>query len=115
MEKPDKQVVRKHKFNFGEWVIDLFKDERETPSIKPVIAFIGCLFLCASMVANALIPTYAPIDYLVEAVMIITSMGMGADSIDKFSRKKGYRRPSSYQEYNSNNEYDPNQKGDEVL
>ena len=31
--------------NFKEWIIDLFKDERGAISVKPVIAFIGALFL----------------------------------------------------------------------
>jgi len=31
---------------------------------------------------------FKPADALVEAVMIITCIGLGADSIDKFSHKK---------------------------
>jgi hypothetical protein len=46
--------------NFKQWVIELFKDER------------GC----------------APSPELVNAVMLITGIGMGADTLDKFSHKK---------------------------
>jgi hypothetical protein len=35
--------------NFKQWLIDLFKDERGATSIKPVIAFVGALFLCGTM------------------------------------------------------------------
>jgi hypothetical protein len=75
--------------NFKEWIIELFKDERGSTSIKPVIAFMGALFLCLTMTANSLFPKeFEPADVLVNAVMIITAIGMGADSLDKFSFKK---------------------------
>ena len=74
--------------NFKEWLIDLFKDERGAISVKPVIAFFGALFLCGTMLANSYSSKdIAPSDKLVDAVMVITSIGMGADSVDKFSRK----------------------------
>jgi hypothetical protein len=74
---------------FKEWIIELFKDERGSTSIKPVIAFMGSLFLCLTMTANSLFPKELdPSDVLVNAVMIITAIGMGADSLDKFSFKK---------------------------
>lgn len=74
---------------FKQWIIDLFKDERGTTSIKPVIAFIGCIFLCGTMLANNFSSTdFKPSDNLVNAVMIITAIGMGADTLDKFSLKK---------------------------
>ena len=38
---------------FKQWIIDLFKDERGSTSIKPVIAFVGALFLCGTMLANS--------------------------------------------------------------
>jgi hypothetical protein len=75
--------------NFKEWLIDLFKDERGTTSIKPVIAFVGALFLCGTMLANSFTEEhFKPAAELVNAVMIITGIGMGADTIDKFSAKK---------------------------
>ena len=75
--------------NFKQWLIDLFKDERGATSIKPVIAFFGALFLCGTMLANSFSHSdFAPSPELVNAVMIITGIGMGADTIDKFSAKK---------------------------
>ena len=74
---------------FKQWIIDLFKDERRSISIKPVVAFIGAMFLCVTMTINSFShEDFKPADALVEAVMIITAIGLGADSIDKFSHKK---------------------------
>jgi hypothetical protein len=75
--------------NFKQWIIDLFKDERGSTSIKPVIAFLGALFLCGTMTANSYSHgDIKPSAELVNAVMIITAIGMGADTIDKFTHKK---------------------------
>ena len=74
---------------FKEWVIELFKDERGSISVKPVIAFIGALFLCITMILNSFSHAdFAPSPELVNAVMLITGIGMGADTLDKFSHKK---------------------------
>ena len=74
--------------NFKQWVIDLFKDERGSTSIKPLIAFLGSLFLCVTMLLNSYThESFKPADNLVNAVMIVTAIGMGADSLDKFSFK----------------------------
>jgi len=74
---------------FKEWVIDLFKDEKGSTSVKPVIAFIGALFLCGTMLVNSFTEEhFKPATELVNAVMIITAIGMGADTLDKFSTKK---------------------------
>jgi len=73
---------------FKQWLIDLFKDERGTISIKPVVAFIGALFLCGTMLANSFTEEhFKPADKLVDAVMLITAIGMGADTVDKFTKK----------------------------
>ena len=73
---------------FKEWLIELFKDERGAISVKPVVAFIGAMFLCITMIANSYSgKEIAPSDKLVDAVMIITAIGMGADTIDKFTKK----------------------------
>jgi hypothetical protein len=73
---------------FKEWCISLFKDERGTISIKPVVAFMGALFLCITLCANSFTEDkFKPADKLIDAVMIITAIGMGADSLDKFSKK----------------------------
>jgi len=74
---------------FPEFLISLFKDERGSISIKPVVAFVGALFLCCTMLANSYsAKDIAPSDKLVDAVVIITAIGMGADSLDKFSPKR---------------------------
>ena len=74
---------------FKQWVIDLFKDERGSISVKPVIAFVGAMFLCVTMMINSFSHAdFAPSPELVNAVMIITGIGMGADTFDKFSSKK---------------------------
>jgi hypothetical protein len=74
---------------FKEWLIELFKDERGAISVKPVIAFVGALFLCITMMLNSFSHAdFAPSPELVNAVMLITGIGMGADTVDKFSHKK---------------------------
>ena len=74
---------------FKQWVIELFKDERGSISVKPVIAFIGAMFLCITMILNSFSHAdFAPSPELVNAVMLITGIGMGADTLDKFSHKK---------------------------
>ena len=75
--------------NFKHWVIDLFKYERGSTSVKPVIALIGSLFLCVTMTLNSFSHAdFAPSESLVNAVLVITAIGMGADTLDKFSHKK---------------------------
>ena len=79
---------------FKKWIVELFKDERGSISIKPVVAFIGALFLCGTMTANSFSEEhFKPADTLVNAVMVITAIGLGADSIDKFSHKKTETTP----------------------
>jgi hypothetical protein len=74
---------------FKQWVLDLFKEERGSTSIKPLVAFVGTLFLCGTLIANSFSHgDIKPSDALVDAVMIITAIGMGADSLDKFSKRK---------------------------
>ena len=74
---------------FKEWVIEIFKDERGSISVKPVIAFLGATFLCVTMMLNSFSHAdFAPSPDLVNAVMLITGIGMGADTLDKFSHKK---------------------------
>ena len=74
---------------FKDFILDLFKDERGSTSIKPVVALIGALFLCGTMLANSFsAENIKPSNDLVNAVMVITAIGMGADTLDKFSSKK---------------------------
>jgi hypothetical protein len=73
---------------FKEWLVDLLKDERGATSIKPLIALMGSTFLCATMLIDSLnSELLKPSDVIVNAVMIITGIGMGADTLDKFSYK----------------------------
>ena len=79
----------KNSMTFKEWMISLFSDERGSISIKPVIGFIGALFLCGTMLANSFSKDrFKPSAELVNAVMVITAVGMGADTLDKFTAKK---------------------------
>jgi len=89
---------------FKTWIINLFEDERGMTSIKPVIAFLGSIFLCASMIINGVHPEYEPASFFVDAIMIITGIGMGADSLDKFStRRRTTRRHYSSTSYDDEN------------
>ena len=73
---------------FKKWILELFEDERGAVSIKPVIAFIGSLTLFITMIISCFVgKTFAPSDALIDAVMIITGIGMGSDTVDKFSFK----------------------------
>ena len=78
---------------FKQWVIGLFKDERGAISVKPVIAFVGALFLCGTMLVNSFSHAdFSPSPDLVNAVMVITAIGMGADTLDKFTKKGGDKK-----------------------
>jgi len=73
---------------FRQWIVELFKDERGSTSVKPVVAFIGTLFLCVTMTLNSYShEEFKPADSLVNAVLVITAIGMGADTLDKFTKK----------------------------
>lgn len=81
--------MKKNTPTFIEWIIELLKDERGLTSIKPLVALIGTLFLCLSLIidiiSNSTIEISEPI---VQSVMIITIFGMGGDTLDKFSLRK---------------------------
>lgn len=81
---------------FKQWIIELFKDERGSTSVKPVVAFIGTLFLCVTMTLNSYShEEFKPADTLVNAVLVITAIGMGADTLDKFTNKSNNSTPES--------------------
>ena len=83
------RVRERRSQNFIQWLRELFTDERGATSVKPLIAVIGALFLCVTMLIEALAKTDLKIsETLINAVMIITSVGMGADTVDKYSVKK---------------------------
>ena len=74
---------------FRDWVIDLFKDERGSTSVKPLIAFLGSLILFTTTFVNSFSHAdFAPSESLVNACMIVVLAGMGGDTLDKFSHKK---------------------------
>ena len=75
--------------NFKDWIIDLFKDERRSTSVKPVIAIIGALFLCITMAINSVSHAeFHPNRDLIDAVVLITAIALGGDTMDKFSSFK---------------------------
>lgn len=103
-ETPSAKKSKSEILSFGEWVYELFQDERGHVSIKPVIAFLGSLILCGALIASAFLKETMQInDSLVDAIMVITSIGMGADTVDKFSRKKS---PSKYNYSNKTDDDD---------
>ena len=74
---------------FKEFVVSLFKDERGAISVKPVIGMIGALTLCIFLVLTSYIKVDTKLlDNIINAVMLITIVGMGGDTIDKFSYRK---------------------------
>ena len=82
--------------NFKEWLIDLFKDERGSTSVKPVIAILGAVILFSMLVFDTI--TTKPVtvsESILYAVVTITAIGMGADSLDKFSMKGKPNIPDS--------------------
>lgn len=71
---------------FRKFVTDMMKDERGSFSIKPFIAVFGTLALTVSLFVSGFTKKeFQPSDAIVEAIMIITIVGMGADTLDKFS------------------------------
>ena len=79
----------KESITFKEWVLELLKDERGAVSIKPLIALIGSLILCASMISGFFVEKQIiPSDTLINGIVFITIAAMGGDTIDKFSYKK---------------------------
>lgn len=80
--------------NFKNWLLDLFKDERGSTSIKPVLALICTLFLCVTMTVNSFSHgDIKPSEDLVNAVMLVTLVCLGTDTADKFSFKKKSPEP----------------------
>ena len=94
MKEKNQNLSREQRTTFKEFVINLFEDERGRTSIKPVISFVGSMFLCATLIVN--LTSSATInlsDALINAIMVIVSVGMSGDTIDKFSYKKPINRP----------------------
>lgn len=92
-ESENKTIIyltrRSRNLTFKQWLIDLFEDERGITSIKPLISFFGSLLIFTTMVINASTNgKFLPSDSLLNAVLAITAIGLGADSVDKFSKRK---------------------------
>ena len=74
---------------FKQWVIDLFKDERGSTSMKPVIGLFLALCLGSTLIANSFSHgDVKPSDSLVEWVAITLIAMVAGDTVDKFSRRK---------------------------
>lgn len=73
---------------FKKWLIELFKDERGSTSVKPVIALILTFCLGSTLVANSFLSEeFKPSDGLVDGVVIGLCVAIGGDSVDKFSKR----------------------------
>jgi hypothetical protein len=73
---------------FKEWVIDLFKDERGSTSMKPVIGLFLALCLGTALVVTSVSKLQIkPSDTLVQWVAITLISMVAGDTLDKFSKK----------------------------
>lgn len=72
---------------FITWLDKLLKDERGEPSVNPLISLLGtsCLIIC--LFVNLFVHI-TPSQLLVDAIVIIICVGMGSNTVDKFSFKK---------------------------
>ena len=67
----------------------LLTDERGSLSTKRIIAILTSLFLCVTLLVNSFShQEIGPSDKLVDAVMVICCVAMGATTLDKFSFKE---------------------------
>lgn len=79
---------------FKQWVLDLFKDERGSTSMKPVIGLFLALCLGGTLLANSFTHgDIKPSDSLVEWVAITLIAMVAGDTVDKFSKKKSDETP----------------------
>jgi hypothetical protein len=74
----------------------LLTDERGSLSTKRIIAIISALFICVTLLVNSFShQEIGPSDKLVDAVMVICCVAMGATTFDKFSFKEKAEDASS--------------------
>jgi len=67
----------------------LLMDERGSVSTKRLISIICAVFICATLLINSFShQEIGPSDKLVDAVMVICCVAMGATTFDKFSIKE---------------------------
>lgn len=75
--------------NFKQWLLDLFKDERGSTSMKPVIGLILSLCLGGTLIANSFSHgDIKPAESLVNMVAMVIIAMVAGDTLDKFSHKK---------------------------
>lgn len=72
----------------SEFIVDLFKDERGSISIKPVIAFLGSCFLFFALIRCVIkgCDNQFPSE-LINSISVIIIACLSADTADKFSFK----------------------------
>ena len=63
----------------------LFADKDGQQSTKRIIAMIGMLFLCGTMVATACRCSIKPDENLISSIEMIVIVALGATSLDKFA------------------------------
>lgn len=68
-----------------EFLKTLFADKDGQQSTKRVIAMIGMLFLCGTMVATACLCSIKPDENLISSIEVIVIVALGATSLDKFA------------------------------
>lgn len=71
------------------FIKSLLADERGQQSTKRVLAIVGTLFLCITMLLNAYSSKeIAPSHELVSAVEMVVIVCVGASTVDKFTKKE---------------------------
>jgi hypothetical protein len=80
--------------SIGKFLKSLLSDEKGQQSTKRVIAIIGTLFLCATMILNSYShEDIKPASELVSAVEFIVIACIGATSLDKFANRNSAATP----------------------
>lgn len=82
----------------------MISDESGQTSTKRVIAFIGVLVLCATLVLNTIYPNAVkPSDTLVYSIEGIVMVCIASSSVDKFSKTvRNTNTPTTNNLYNNN-------------
>lgn len=71
------------------WISNLLKDEKGSPSSKRIVGILCAFTLCITMYHNSFSPLEtAPSTALVDAVALLAFGCLGLSSIDKFTHNK---------------------------
>ena len=71
------------------WLSNLLKDEKGSPSSKRIVGLMCAIALCVTMYHNSFSPLEtAPSTALVDAVALLAFGCLGLSSVDKFTNKK---------------------------